>query len=93
MATKATFYEKKAVYVFNFLFIHTEKTVKYEDISDITIFPPTIWQKRYNLGDLCIYAKGILPGASLLNGFQVKNVENASEVLDKLAEIIGPVKK
>ena len=92
-ATKAVFYEKKAVYTFDFLFIHTEKMVKYDDISDITVFPPTIWQRRYNFGDICVYAKGVFPGASLLNGFQVKNVENASEVLDKIGEVVGPLKK
>ena len=92
-ATKAVFYEKKVVYTFDFLFIHTEKMVKYEDIRDITIYPPTLWQRKYNLGDICVYAKGVFPGASLLNGFQVKNVENASEVLDKIGEVVGPLKK
>ena len=91
-ATKAIFYDKKVIYKFNFWFIHKEKTVKYSDIKDVTIFKPTFFQNEFNLGDICVYAKGSIIGTSLLNGFQVKNVENASEVLGEIGNIIGPLK-
>lgn len=88
IATKAIFYEKKAVYKFKFLFLKKEKTVKYSDISDITIFQ-THRQKRFGLGDICIYAKGVIPGASYFNGFQIKNVENVQETVSKIKKISG----
>lgn len=90
MGTKAIFYDKKVVYTFKFLFIDREKTVKYSDIKDVTIFKPSLLQSRYGYGDICIYAKGAIPGSSLLNGFQIKNVEDASEVLDEIVEIVAP---
>lgn len=89
MATKATFYEKKVVYKFDFLFIHIERVVKYTDITDVTYYQK-MRQKRYGFGDLCFYAKGPIPGATLLNGFQIKNVEDVEGTLDKIGEIVGP---
>lgn len=89
-ATKAVFYEKKAVYTFKFLFIDTEKVVKYSDLKDVTYYQK-FRQKKYGLGDLCVYAKGAIPGATLLNGFQIKNVGNVEEVLEKIGEIVGPI--
>ena len=92
MATQVVFYEKKVVYTFKFLFIDIEKIVKYTDITDITYYQ-TLRQKRFGFGDLCIYAKGMIPGATLLNGFQIKNIENVSEILQSAHEIIGLVQK
>lgn len=87
-ATKVIFYEKKCVYKFKFLFIDIKKTVKYSDISDVTFYT-TFRQRRYGYGDLCIYAKGAIPGKTLLNGFQIKNVENVAEVLEEIRGIVG----
>ena len=90
MATQVIFYEKKAVYTFKLLFINVEKVVKYTDLKDITYYQ-TLRQKRFGYGDLCIYARGVIPGATLLNGFQIKNVENVTEILKKIGEIVGPI--
>lgn len=87
-ATRATFYETKVVYNFKFLFFNTTKVVKYSDITDISYYQ-TLRQKSVSFGDICIYAKGAIPGATLLNGFQVKNVENVEETLATLREIVG----
>lgn len=88
MATKVVFYEKKAVYTFNLGFIDTCKTVKYEDIGDVRIFQ-TRRQKKFGYGDICVYAKGLIPGVGFFGGFQIKNVENVQENLDKIGEILG----
>ena len=90
MATKAVFYEKKMVYTFKFLFFDTEKTVKYSDLADITYFQ-TFAQKRFGYGDLCVYARGVIPGTTIFNGFQLKNVENVKEVLEEISEIVGAI--
>ena len=87
-ATRATFYEKKVRYRFDLWFIHKEKTVKYSDITDISYFQSNR-QKRLGLADICIYARGAVPGTTLLNGFQVKDVENATDVVKEIYEIIG----
>lgn len=89
-ATTATFYEKKMEYTFKFLFFDTKKIVKYTDLKDVTYYQ-TRRQKKYGYGDLCVYAKGAIPGATLLNGFQVKNVENVKEVLEQIGEIVSPL--
>lgn len=89
-ATTVTFYEKKMIYTFNFLFFDTHKVVKYTDLKDIGYYQ-THRQKKFGYGDLCVYAKGKIPGATLLNGFQIKNIENVSEVLKQIGEIVGPL--
>ncbi len=86
-ATTATFYEKKVVYTFKFLFFDTYKVVKYTDLKDVTYFQ-THRQKKFGYGDLCVYGKGPIP---LLNGFQIKNIENVSEVLKQIGEIVSPL--
>ena len=88
MATKAVFYEKKVVYTFDFGFINTTKVVKYEDISDVRYFQ-TRRQKKFGFGDLCVYAKGIIPGAGYFGGFQIKNIEDVQGNLEKIGEILG----
>ena len=90
LATKAVFYDKKIVYTFKFLFFDTEKTVKYSDLADITYFQ-TFSQKRFGYGDLCVYAKGAIPGTTIFNGFQLKNVENVDEVLNQIGEVVGKI--
>lgn len=89
-STTATFYEKKVEYTFKFLFFDTHKVVKYTDLKDVTYYQ-TFRQKKFGYGDLCVYAKGAIPGATLLNGFQIKNVENVKEVLEQIGEIVGPL--
>lgn len=91
VGTTATFYEKKVVYNFKFLFINTEKVVKYTDLKDVTYYQ-TFRQKKFGYGDLCVYARGTFPGATLLNGFQIKNVENVKEVLEAIAQIMTTIK-
>ncbi len=89
-ASKAVFYETKIVYTFKFLFFDTEKVVKYSDLADITYFQ-TFAQKRFGFGDLCVYARGAVPGTTIFNGFQLKNVANVKEVLEKIGEIVGTI--
>jgi hypothetical protein len=89
-STKAVFYDKKVEYTFKFLFFDTHKMVKYSDLKDVTYYQ-THRQKKYGYGDLCVYAKGSIPGATLLNGFQIKNVENVKEVLEEIGKIVGPI--
>lgn len=89
-STTATFYEKKMEYTFNLWFFDTHKVVKYTDLKDVTYYQ-NHRQKKMGYGDLCVYAKGAIPGATLLNGFQVKNVENVKEVLEKIGEIVSPL--
>lgn len=92
IAGKVVFYEKKVVYTFKFLGIDNTKVLKYNDIKDIKYYQ-TYRQKKFGYGDLCIYANGIIPGSGFVNGFQIKNVENVQESLEKISEIIGrPVK-
>lgn len=88
MATKAVFYEKKVVYTFDLGFINTTKVVKYEDISDVRYFQ-TRRQKKFGFGDLCVYAKGVIPGAGYFGGFQIKNIEDVQGNLEKIGEILG----
>ena len=88
VATKAIFYEKRAVYKFKLGPINTTKTVKYDEINDVRIFQ-TRRQKKYGFGDLCVYTKGVLPGAGFFAGFQIKNIENVQENFEKIGEILG----
>lgn len=86
--TKVIFYDKKAVYtVRNFLY-NNQKVIKYTDIKDITVFQ-TYRQKKMKFGDICVYVKSNVPGAAFFKGFQIKDVENISETLEKIYEIVG----
>lgn len=86
--TKVILYTKKATYTSKNIFFSTNKTVKYSDLKDITVFQ-TYRQKRAGFGDICFYAKGSIPGATLLNGFQIKDVENVNSVMQQILEVIG----
>lgn len=88
VGTKVVFYEKKVVYTFDIGFITNTKVVKYEDISDVRYFQ-TRRQKKFGFGDLCVYAKGVIPGAGYFGGFQIKNIENVQGNLEKIGEILG----
>lgn len=88
VATKVVFYEKKAVYTFNMGPINTTKVVKYDEISDVRYFQ-NHRQKKFGFGDLCIYTKGIIPGAGFFGGFQIRNIENVQGNLEKIGEILG----
>ncbi len=87
-ATKVVFYEKRVVYTFKFLFINIEKIVKYSDLKDVTYYQ-TFRQKKFGFGDICVYARGAIPGATLLNGFQIKNVENVKEIFEAIGQVIN----
>ena len=86
--TTATFYEKMVVYRFKFFIFDTTKIVKYKDLKDV-VYYQTYRQKKLGMGDICFYANGSIPGATLLNGFQIKNVENLAETLEKIKEVVG----
>lgn len=86
--TKAVFYERKVIYTSKNFLYHTEKTVKYSDIKDISVFQ-THRQKRKGFGDICVYAKSNIPGVSFLNGFQIKDVGNVAEALQEISNILG----
>lgn len=88
VGTKVVFYEKKAVYTFDIGIINTTKVVKYEDIEDIRYFQ-TRRQKKFGYGDLCVYTKGVIPGAGYFGGFQIKNIEDVEGNLKNIAEILG----
>lgn len=88
VATKVVFYEKKVVYTFDMGPINTTKVVKYDEISDIRYFQSRR-QKKFGFGDLCVYTKGVIPGAGFFGGFQIKNIENVQGNLDKIGEILG----
>lgn len=88
MGTKVTFYDKKAIYNFKLGSINNTKMVKYTEIDDIRIYQ-TRRQKKYGYGDLCVYTKGTIPGVGFFGGFQIKNIENVQENLNKIKEIIG----
>lgn len=92
MGTTVVFYEKKMVYTFKFLFINIVKTVKYTDFKEVKVYQ-TFNQKRFGYGDLCIYANGTFPGATLLNGFQIKNIENVKEVSETVLQMMETIKK
>lgn len=85
--TKAVFYNKKVVYTSKNILFHTEKVVKYTDLTDITFFQN--WrQKKMGFGDICVYAKGTLPGSTLLNGFQIKDVENVELIMQEIQKTL-----
>ena len=88
MATKATFYETKVMYTFKYLLLDIEKVVKYSDIKDVKAFK-TFTQRKFGYGDICIYAQGAFPGATLLNGFQIKNIEEVDDVVDNIIKTVG----
>ncbi len=88
--TTVTCYETKMVCRKKAFFFDSETVVKYENIGDVTYYQ-RFPQKKFGMGDICVYAKGPLNIPTLFNGFQVKNVEEVSEVLQILGEIIGPL--
>lgn len=83
IGTRCVFYETKVKYNFDFLFIHNEKTIKYEDINDISYYQ-TRKQKKYDIVDLCVYVKY----TGLIGGFSIKNMPNATKDLEKIKEIV-----
>lgn len=86
--TKVIFYDKKAVYTVKNWLYNNEKVIKYSDIRDITVFQ-TFRQKKMGFGDICVYVKSNVPAAAFFKGFQIKDVENVAETLQKIYEIIG----
>lgn len=83
IGTRCVFYETKVKYNFDFLFIHNEKIIKYEDINDISYYQ-TRKQKKYDMVDLCVYVKY----TGLIGGFSVKNMPNSTKDLEKIKEIV-----
>jgi len=86
--TKVVFYNKKVIYTSRNILFNTDKMVKYSDLTDVTFFQN--WrQKKMGFGDICVYAKGSVPGATLLNGFQIKDVENVDLVMQEIQKTLG----
>ncbi len=83
IGTRCVFYETKVKYNFDFLFIHKEKIIKYENINDISYYQ-TRKQKKYDMADLCVYVKY----TGLIGGFSIKNMPNATKDLEKIKEIV-----
>lgn len=83
IGTRCVFYETKVKYNFDFLFIHNEKIIKYEDIKDISYYQ-TRKQKKYDMVDLCVYVKY----TGLIGGFSIKNMPNATKDLEEIKEIV-----
>ena len=83
VATRCVFYEKKIKYNFDFLFIHNEKVIKYDDIKDISYYQ-TRRQKKYDLADLYVYVKY----TGLIGGMSLKNMPNAIKNLEKIKSIV-----
>ena len=92
IGTKLVFYEKKVVFIKKFLFFNDQKTIKYSDIRDVTYFQ-SYRQKKFKFGDLCIYTKEAIPGLGYFNGCHIHDVENISETLKQIGEIIGLVEE
>ena len=90
-ATSVTFYEKKIVYQFKFLFINQTKVIKYKDLKDIAYYQ-SFRQKKMGFGDICFYSKGIIQGLTIMV-FQIKNVENVINTSQNIKEIIGTIEK
>lgn len=88
--TKAVFYDKKVIYTSKNLFYKTEKTIKYTDLKDISMFQ-TRRQKTQGFGDICFYVKSNVPGTGFFNGFQIKDVENIEQTLQEIYSVIGLV--
>lgn len=92
MGTQIIFYEKKVVFIKKYLFFNEEKTIKYSDIRDVTYFQ-TFRQKKFKLGDLCIYTKETIPGLGYFNGCHISNIENTDEVLSQIVQLVGPIEE
>lgn len=83
IGTRCVFYETKVKYNFDFLFIHKEKIIKYENIKDISYYQ-TRKQRKYDMADLCVYVKY----TGLIGGFSIENMPNATKDLEKIKEIV-----
>jgi len=92
IGTKIIFYEKKVVFIKKYLFFNEEKTIKYSDIRDVTYFQ-TLRQKKFKLGDLCIYTKEAIPGLGYFNGCHISNIENVNETLSQIAQIVKTIEE
>lgn len=88
-ATVCKFYSTKIDFKCKFWFIDTKREILYKNL-DSTNKEQTFWQKRFDLGDLYIYAK---KGNLLTTGIQVKNVPNFKETYEKINELICEKKK
>lgn len=86
--TKVVFYDTKVVYTVKNVLFNNQKVIKYTDIRNISFFQ-TYRQKKMKFGDICVYVKSNVPGVAFFNGFQIKDVENVSETIDKIYEIVG----
>lgn len=90
IGTKCVFYETKVIYTFDFLFIHTKKTIKYSDIKDITYNQSSGFkkrlQKKFGLGNIAVIDK---KSKIIFNGFIINDVANIEDVFKKLTQLVG----
>lgn len=87
--TICKFNDKKIQFKSKFFSIDIKKEILYENLLCINK-DQTFWQKRFDLGDIYIYAK---KGNLITTGIQVKNVPNFKETYEKINKLIDEKKK
>lgn len=86
MGTKTIFYETKLRYKANYLFIHREEVVAYNDIKDMAYFQ-TKSQKICKVGDIRFYTKGFL------SGITINDIPEIEENFSKIKDMINSTRK
>ena len=88
-ATKCKLYSTKIDFKCKFWIIDTKRQILYSNLDSINK-DQTFWQKRFDLGDIYIYAK---KGNLITTGIQLKNVSNFKETYEKINKFIDEKKK
>ena len=83
-ATICKFYNTKVNFKCKFGIIDTKREILYKNLESINK-EQTFWQKRFDLGDIYIYAK---KGILYTTGIEIKNVPNFKETYEKVNELI-----
>ena len=89
--TYMSFYNKKIVFKGRFLFIKTNKEIRYDEIKDVvftqgTSFCEKFFQKLFKLGNIYVYPK---KGNIISNGMQLKIVDNIDRVIQDVSIVVG----
>ena len=82
IGTKTTFYETKLRYQADYLFVHRDEFVPYNDMKDMQYFQ-TRSQKICNIGDIRFYTKGFL------NGLTISDIPDIKENFEKIRSVIN----
>lgn len=83
-ATTCKFYNTKIEFKCKFGIIDTQREILYKNLEN-TNKEQTFWQKRFDLGDIYIYAK---KGILYTTGIEIKNVPNFKETYEKINQLI-----